>query len=284
MAARAAAARPAAAAALRHRRAAAARAAPTGREPAPRVLPLLDPAASDPLPALPSWDAVLVLGGGLTPVGGLPPWVERRLDLAAALRAAAPRPPPLVLLGAGTPHKPPPPCEITKRPLTEATAGARHLIKQGVPAAAILKETQSFDTVGNALFGLTTHAAPRGWGSLAVVTSAFHMVRARALFGAVFGLASPAFRPGLSPYALAYYAASDDGVASAEALAARREREEASIATFEAATASLDSLAAFHAWVHATHLCYATARQDEFGAGAEGEANAGVDPRALETY
>jgi hypothetical protein len=198
--------------------------------------------------------------------------VERRLDLAAALRAAAPRPPPLVLLGAGTPHKPPPPCEITKRPLTEATAGARHLIKQGVPAAAILKETQSFDTVGNALFGLTTHAAPRGWGSLAVVTSAFHMARARALFGAVFGLASPAFRPGLSPYALAYYAASDDGVASAEALAARREREEASIATFEAATASLDSLAAFHAWVHATHLCYATARQDEFGAGAEGEA------------
>ena len=35
---------------------------------------------ADTTPIRSDYDAVLVLGGGLLPDGGLPPWVTRRLD------------------------------------------------------------------------------------------------------------------------------------------------------------------------------------------------------------
>lgn len=193
----------------------------------PRLLSLLDQEASDPL-TLP-YDAIMVLGGGIeTSDGALPPWVLSRLDFAAALQressgfSQSPSSPlsSIVLLGAGTPHKPPPPDGDTGRALTEAKAAARYLLSLGEnedkenenerrrrtlsslssssspppPASSILKEEASFDTVGNALFGLTTHALPAGWTRIAVVTSSFHMPRARAIFSKTFALASEAFR------------------------------------------------------------------------------------------
>ena len=284
--------------AVRRARGASFRLPPTAAPAAPA--PLVDAAASDPpLPPPPSFDAVLVLGGGLRDDGGLPPWVTRRLDVAASLRATAPvasaPPPPIVLLGAGTPHKPPPTDPVTGRPLSEATAGARYLVAaHGVPAGSILKETQSYDTVGNALFGLTTHAAPRALRSLAVVTSAFHMARTRAVFDVVFGLGGKALGGegggggdgGATPsssssfFRLHYVAACDAGTASPAALAARAEREAASTRAWVEATTKFATLADLHAWVFATHLCYATGRQDEWG----GASNAGMDPRVLETY
>ena len=254
----------------------------------------VDAFASNPLP-LPPLDAVFVLGGGLRDDGSLPPWVQRRLDVAAGLRrtatvavapATVPPPtglPPIVLLGAGTPHKPPPTDAITGRPLTEGTAGARYLVStHGVPPGAVLKESQSYDTVGNALFGLTTHVAPRGWRSLAVVTSSFHMGRTRAIFDTTFGLGGEALSPAASSsfFSLHYVAVSDAGIVDDDALAARAAREAASTAAWREATDALPSLAALHAWVFDTHLCYATGRQDEFGTAS----NAGVDPKVLETY
>lgn len=242
----------------------------------------IDAATSDPLP-LPPLDAVLVLGGGLRDDGSLPHWVLRRLDAAAGLRRTAAGLPPIVLLGAGTPHKPPPTDTITGRPLTEGTAGARYLVAtHGVPPGAVLKETQSYDTVGNALFGLTTHVAPRAWRSLAVVTSVFHMGRTRAIFDTTFGLGGEALSPAAcsSFFSMHYVAVSDVGIADDDALAARAAREAASTAAWREATDALPSLAALHAWVFDTHLCYATGRQDEFGTAS----NAEVDPKVLETY
>jgi hypothetical protein len=133
----------------------------------------------------------------------------------------------------------------------------------GVPAGSILKETQSYDTVGNALFGLTTHAAPRALRSLAVVTSAFHMARTRAVFDVVFGLGGKALGGegggggdgGATPsssssfFRLHYVAACDAGTASPAALAARAEREAASTRAWVEATAKFATLADLHAWV-----------------------------------
>jgi hypothetical protein len=59
---------------------------------------------------------------------------------------------------------------------------------QGVPPSHLLKESQSYDTVGNAYFSLTIHALPAGWRRLAVVTSAFHMGRTKAIFDHCYGL------------------------------------------------------------------------------------------------
>lgn len=193
--------------------------ASSSSSPSSPLLSLLDQAASDPLTF--PFDAIMVLGGGIeTSDGSLPPWVLSRLDFAAELQrescsrfslssSSPPSPPSIVLLGAGTPHKPPPPDGDTGRALTEAKAAARYLLsnegggsgnglRPGLPLPpppwSILKEEASFDTVGNALFGLTTHALPAGWTRIAVVTSSFHMPRARAIFSKTFGLASEAFR------------------------------------------------------------------------------------------
>ena len=254
----------------------------------PSLLSLLDPAASDPL-TLP-YDAIMILGGGIeTSDGSLPPWVLTRLDFAVALQrescssyppSSPSSSPSIVLLGAGTPHKPPSPDGDTGRALTEAKAAARYLLslgddkengnengngadgrrrRTGLPSpplspSSILKEEASFDTVGNALFGLTTHALPADWTRIAVVTSSFHMPRARAIFSKTFALASEAFRrrscsaggaasaaapggeetgPLLPPFELSFLATRDKEDLADDVREARAAREAASTAVRE---------------------------------------------------
>ena len=125
------------------------------------------------------------LGGGLLPGGGLPEWVVRRLEgcrhlylqqqhLEAQkllqqpgaqqqqLRRWVGAGPPIVLLGAGTPHKPAV-LDPAGYVLHESTAYAAYLMSHGVPAGDLLKEAQSYDTVGNAYFSLVIHSLPAGW-------------------------------------------------------------------------------------------------------------------------
>lgn len=138
-----------------------------------------------------SYDAIMMLGGGLLPDGGMPEWVLRRLEGCLHLyqahaeledssssssssngsssnsrgvgsRSAAARRPAIVLLGAGTPHKPPV-IDAGGYVLHESTAYADYLISRGVPAVDLLKEAQSYDTVGNGYFSLLQHALPAGW-------------------------------------------------------------------------------------------------------------------------
>lgn len=83
----------------------------------------------------------------------------------------------LELTGGGTPHKPP---NLTPHGFVihEGSACAEYLVQhRGVAPSRLLKEVSSYDTVGNAYFGLTIHAIPAGWRKVAVVTSAFHMAR-----------------------------------------------------------------------------------------------------------
>ena len=85
----------------------------------------------------------------------------------------------------GTLHKPP---LLTKQgfPIFEGPSCADQLLLLGVPATKLLKETSSYDTVGNAYFSATIHAWPLGWRNIAVVTSAFHMPRTQEIFKQVF--------------------------------------------------------------------------------------------------
>ena len=159
-----------------------------------------------------SYDAIMMLGGGLLPSGGLPEWVERRLEgclhlyqQQLALQAASessssssggggasqaqrqqqrrwpgadPAGPgssgacPVVLLGAGTPHKPPV-IDAGGYVLHESTAYADFLLQRGIPAGDLLKEAQSYDTVGNAYFSLLQHALPAGWRCALLPAAAF---------------------------------------------------------------------------------------------------------------
>ena len=47
-------------------------------------------------------------------------------------------------------------------------------------------------------------------------------------------------------------------------------------------TENIKTLQQLHAWVHAEHLCYSTAKQELFGSFAA--ANKDIDPKALASY
>ncbi|KAH9582301.1 protein of unknown function DUF218 [Trypanosoma melophagium] len=168
-------------------------------------------------------DAIVVLGGGSQrneDPSTLPWFVLERLDTAYerfhsilsaqhALQKKGQRPK-LVLLSAGTTHKP---NYINHAgwPIGESTSGALYLLKKCKEAAVemkkvsdekeeeataslllrlaphdIIRETSSLDTIGNAYFLRTVHADPAGWRRLHVVTSDFHLPRTRAVFEFIF--------------------------------------------------------------------------------------------------
>lgn len=281
---------------------------------------------TNPIPT--DYDAIFVLGGGLTSSGGLPPWVTRRLDAAAHIYSlqqplstssspfssyqSTPRTklhpngqskPPITLLGAGTPHKPPVIRQETNHILHESTAYADYLIKHhSISPTDLLKESASYDTVGNAYFSLTMHAIPAGWSKLAIVTSEFHMLRTRATFDFVYNLAvdqglllmcrnegKERNSDGISTddnghkkvlqLELEYHAVSDQGLFDQEILQARSIKETAAVDTWHNNMKSIKTMKQLHAWIFATHLCYSASRQDEFGPGRED-----LDPKLAATY
>lgn len=67
---------------------------------------------------------------------------------------------------------------------TEASMMAEVLVKQGVPRSAIIQESQALTTGENAWFLLRW--IPKGTGTLYLITSDFHMARAKYIFQAVF--------------------------------------------------------------------------------------------------
>ncbi len=240
-------------------------------------------------PVQQNYDAILVLGGGLTPTGDLPPWVIRRLDAAHYIYSKQPNPIPIVLLGAGTPHKRPV-LDSAGFVLHESTAYARYLLEHhAVPAADLLKETSSYDTVGNAYFALTIHALPAGWRRVSVVTSAFHMLRTHAIFDSCFEIASNDIKKlvgdtnnnsSTGKFQLDFHPVSDEGLFTEEVIKARIKKETAAAVTWRSnvETIPLNTLADLHRWLFATHLCYSVSRQHEFGVKDD------IDPTLAATY
>ncbi len=194
---------------------------------------------------MPGYDAIVVPGGGVRPGGELPPWVTPRLDRALALAGPAW----LLLLSAGTPHHPPP-LDEHGFPWTEARAGARYLAARGADPARILLEESSFDTIGNAYFARTIHAAPAGFSRLLVVNSNFHMPRTEAIFRWIFAL------PGPGACSVSFECVPDTGAAPA-ALALRAIKERASLQEVERLAATLRTLPDLHRWIFTAHRAYA---------------------------
>eukprot|EP00882_Tetradesmus_deserticola_P029766 GHRQ01033368.1.p1 GENE.GHRQ01033368.1~~GHRQ01033368.1.p1 ORF type:complete len:194 (+),score=90.96 GHRQ01033368.1:89-670(+) len=179
-----------------------------------------------------------------------------RLSRLAALR--------VLRAGGGTPHKP----SIlgsNGHVLHESTAMASYLMARGVAAADVLKETASYDTVGNTYFSLAVHALPAAWARLAVVTSDFHMPRSRALFVDIYRLAGSSMFGNPHRFSLTFLSASDEGCFDEAVYAARLTKEAASLAHWQGVAAGLRSLPELQAWLHSDHLCYAVQRQHEFG-------------------
>jgi uncharacterized SAM-binding protein YcdF (DUF218 family) len=95
----------------------------------------------------------------------------------------------VAMCNAGTPHKPPI-LNSSGYCIFESMACSDFLINLGVHPDRLLRETSSFDTIGNGYFAACIHAIPRRWQNVIVVTSDFHMPRSRAIFEKIFGLVS----------------------------------------------------------------------------------------------
>jgi len=175
-------------------------------------------------------DAIVVLGGGLWASKEIPPWAERRLDGAALLRAAQPPGPSILICGGGSPHGLPVLDESTGQVVHEGTAYAEYLVDRwDIPASCILKESSSYDTVGNGYFSALIHAVPAGWKRVAVVTSDFHMPRSRAIFEKIYGLVEGSLGVRIE---LEFVPVSDAGVVEDKVREVRVEKEAKSVATW----------------------------------------------------
>jgi hypothetical protein len=200
------------------------------------------------------FDAIAILGGGVRPGGELPPWAQARFDRALE-RASGEV---FLCLSAGTTHRPPP--LEDGYPIAESVAGARYLIQRGIMPGRIRIEALSLDTIGNAYFAKLLHIDPAGWTRLLVVTSEFHMPRARAIFEWIFG-----FETGR--YYLAFDASPDAGMSEA-ALALRRDKEQRALESLETLKQSIRSLPQLHEWIFREHAAYSAAgrrKQDRPG-------------------
>ena len=136
--------------------------------------------------------------------------------------------------------------ESTGQVVHEGTAYAEYLIDVwGVPASSILKESSSYDTVGNGYFSAMIHAVPAGWKRVAVVTSDFHMPRSRAIFETVYELVHRSLSVRIE---LEFVSVRDEGVVDGGVREVRVEKEAKSLETWRRNMEAIDDLPAFHAW------------------------------------
>jgi len=127
---------------------------------------------------VPQAEAIVVLGGGVSPasLGGLYPNLESGADRvwhAARLFHASKAP--LVLLTGGS--------DPSHSAASEAEAMLRFMRDLGVPAPALVLENRSRNTSQNAEYSAEILAG-QGINRILLVTSAYHMPRARRLFEA----------------------------------------------------------------------------------------------------
>ncbi|MFO1057158.1 MAG: YdcF family protein [Dongiaceae bacterium] len=127
--------------------------------------------------------AIVVLGARLHPDGSPTVSLVRRVGVGIELyrAAAAPR---LLVTGGGARQRP------------EAEAMAEAALAAGVPAAALLVERRSANTIENAFFSAALLRAHGLGGTVLLVTDRYHLPRARWLFARaglrVDGVAAPA--------------------------------------------------------------------------------------------
>ena len=197
-----------------------------------------------------TFDAALILGGGIRDGGSLPSWVANRFDRAIELDT-----PVFICLSAGTAHRPLP-LTSDGRPIFESLTGARYLSERGVDPQRIFFETSSLDTIGNAYFSKVIHVDPMAIANLVVITSEFHVSRTEKIFRWVYGLDAR------RQYRLTFDATSNVGL-DKNVLDERRKREQMSIQNVDRMAARIQSIKDFHTWLFTEHTLYATALRNE---------------------
>lgn len=192
-----------------------------------------------------TFDAILVPGGGVREGGELPLWVKRRFDKVLEIYQGES----IISLSAGTPHKPPL-LDECGFPLFESVAGAKYLLRNGIPPGKILIESCSYDTIGNAFFSRVIHAQPRKLKKLLVITSEFHMPRTENVFRWIYSL-----HPLPVKFELEFLAVTDEGMDEIS-LNARKKAEKENLARLEITREHIHDLQDLHRWLYSEHDAY----------------------------
>lgn len=111
-------------------------------------------------------DAIVVPGNTVTSDGKPSPRLAARLD--AATRAYRAHLAPLVIVSGG----------VGREGFDEAKVMAKYLMTQGIPASAILIDSQGIDTAATATYTASILRA-RGLDSVLIATQFFHVTRTR---------------------------------------------------------------------------------------------------------
>jgi vancomycin permeability regulator SanA len=188
-------------------------------------------------------DAIIVLAGGTR---GLLPclWTKQRMDVAIELFSGKEN---IILVSGGTSHKLP--YIYNGRPIYESEIMCRYLIEKGIPASRILRNSVSFDTVGNAFYSRVIHTDPAELYNLKIVTSEFHLKRSIAIFSHIFSL-----KPNRC-YSLDFIA-SDDHEIDSKTISERLNREKTSFENLS--FLHIETIKDMHKWVYSKHEVYAS--------------------------
>lgn len=122
------------------------------------------------------YDAIIVLAGGITNQETLPNSVKKRVVLAKQLYDKKVSPC-ILMSGKWSGY-----WDYMPPHYTEAELMREYAISIGLPKSAILVEEYSQSTFENALYVSKLFLEPRGWKNVLVVTSDFHIKRARYIF------------------------------------------------------------------------------------------------------
>ncbi len=125
--------------------------------------------------------AVIVLGGGITPAGKPSPSSALRAAKAAELAGLFPGA--LLIMSGSTSIR----ADQAVIEDTEAAIMKKYTVSLGVNPQRILLENDSRDTLANAIFAKKNYLAPYQMRNVMVVTSSFHIPRTEYLFRKVLG-------------------------------------------------------------------------------------------------
>lgn len=199
------------------------------------------------------YDALIIIGGGLTSAHEPHEWVKRRIDIAVEHKDKTSY---FIATSFASPHKPLP-LDSHGLPISEAYITGLELIKHGIEPERILYENYSVDTLGNIFFSRFIHTDIRNLNSLGIITSEFHMPRTHILSEWIFNLA-----PQPHTYTIDYLTASDQGI-DTNIILPRIKKEQLRIDDLKRLQRTIRTVTDLHTWLYTKHAGYTLHLRDQ---------------------
>lgn len=189
---------------------------------------------------------IFVLAGGQLQDGSVNDWVKKRLDLALKIKKKN-KDAKIYCIGGGTYHKEPI-HNIYGYVIHESRSCSNYLIENGIDYTDIKREWGSYDTIANGYFSFTNFILPLKINECILITSHFHMERAKEIFSYFSKIFSTEIN--------ITYLSSENNMDN-ELLKIRLEREKKSVELFKNnIVKKINSINEFIKWFYVEHDAY----------------------------